>query len=220
MRGGFRHQGFSRGEETAHAITHGLGALFSIACLVVLIVLAGERGSARMVVGVTIFGATMVILYATSTFYHALTPPRAKSLFELLDHGAIYLLIAGTYTPLCLSVLDGGWGWSLFGIGWGLAAIGIVYEVVLRRPWKKLSLIFYLALGWLVLIAVKPLMQTLPAPALWLLLLGGVSYTAGAVFYAWRAFPYHHAVWHLFVLGGSALHSICIIRYVVLASGQ
>jgi hemolysin III len=217
MRGAFRHDGFSRGEEIAHAITHGLGTLLSIACLVVLIVLAARRGSPQMVVSVSIFGATMVILYASSTFYHALTPPRAKSIFELLDYGAIYLLIAGTYTPLCLSVLGGRWGWTLFGIGWGLAAIGIVYEVVFRRPWKKLSLVFYLALGWLVMIAVKPLMELLPGPALWLLLLGGISYSAGAVFYAWRAFPYHHAVWHVFVLGGSALHSICIIRYIVLA---
>jgi len=216
MRGAFRHDRFSRGEEIAHAITHGLGALLSVACLVVLIVLAVQNGSARMVVGVTIFGATMVILYAASTLYHALTPPRAKFVFELMDHAAIYLLIAGTYTPFCLSVLSDGWGWTLFGIGWGLAAIGIVYEVVFRRPWKKLSLAFYLALGWLVAIAIKPLMASLPAPALWLLLLGGVSYSAGAVFYAWRGFPYHHAVWHLFVLGGSALHSICIIRYVVL----
>jgi hemolysin III len=135
-----------------------------------------------------------------------------------MDHAAIYLLIAGTYTPFCLSVLPADWGWTLFGIGWGLAAFGIVYEVVFRRPWKKLSLVFYLVLGWLVAIAVKPLMAALPAPALWLLLLGGVSYSGGAVFYAWRAFPYHHAVWHLFVLGGSALHSVCIIRYIVLAS--
>jgi hemolysin III len=217
MRGAFRHDRFSTGEEIAHAITHGLGTLLSIACLVVLVALAAQQGSARLVVGVTIFGATLVILYAASTFYHALTPPRAKFVFELMDHGAIYLLIAGTYTPFCLSVLPEAWGWTLFGIGWGLAAIGIVYEVVLRRPWKKLSLLFYLALGWLVAIAVKPLMAALPAPALWLLMLGGVSYSAGAVFYAWRAFPYHHAVWHLFVLGGSALHAICIMRYVVLA---
>jgi hemolysin III len=218
MRGAFLHDRFSRGEEIAHAITHGVGTLLSIACLVTLIVLAVQKDSARLVVGVTIFGTSMVILYAASTLYHALTPPRAKFVFELIDHAAIYLLIAGTYTPLCLNVLPADWGWTLFGIGWGLAAFGIVYEVVLRRPWKKLSLAFYLALGWLVAIAVKPLMAALPAPALWLLLLGGVSYSAGAVFYAWRAFPYHHAVWHLFVLGGSALHSVCIIRYIVLAS--
>lgn len=216
MRGAFRHDRFSRGEEIAHAITHGLGALGSVAVLVILVVLAAERGSARLVVGVSIFGATMVALYAASTMYHALTHIRAKRVFELLDHGAIYLLIAGTYTPFCLNVLGGGWGWTLFGIGWGLAVLGIFYEVVLRRPWKRLSLVFYLGMGWLVALAVRPLSEALPPPALWLLALGGVSYTAGAVFYAWRGFPYHHAVWHLFVLGGTALHCICIIRYVVL----
>ena len=217
MRGGFRHDRFSTGEEIAHAVTHGLGSLLSMAYLVVVVYLAAQRGTPRLVVGVAIFGATMVALYTASTLYHALTPPRAKRVFELLDHGAIYLLIAGTYTPLCLNVLGGGWGWTLFGISWGLAMLGIVYEVVLGRPWKKLSLVFYLALGWLLAIAVKPLMAALPAPALWLLALGGFSYTAGAVFYAWRGFPYHHAVWHLFVLGGTALHCVCVVRYVVLA---
>jgi hemolysin III len=216
MRGAFRHEKFSRGEEIAHAVTHGLGTLGSVAALVVLVVLAAERGSARLVVGVSIFGATMVALYAASTMYHALTHLRAKSVFKLLDHGAIYLLIAGTYTPFCLNVLGGGWGWTLFGVGWGLAVLGIFYEVVLRRPWKRLSLVFYLGMGWLVAVAARPLSEALPPPALWLLALGGVSYTAGAVFYAWRGFPYHHAVWHLFVLAGTALHCLCIIRYVVL----
>ena len=218
MRGAFRHDRFSRGEEIAHAITHGLGTLGSAACLVVMVVLAAQRGSARLVVGVSIFGATMVVLYAASTFYHALTEVRAKRVFELLDHGAIYLLIAGTYTPFCLNVLGGGWGWTLFGIGWGLAILGILYEVVLRRPWKRLSLVFYLALGWLVAIAIGPLAAALPPAALWLLAAGGISYTAGAVFYAWRGFPYHHAVWHLFVLGGTAMHCVCVLRYVVLAA--
>ncbi len=218
MRGALEHRPFSRGEEIAHAITHGVGALGSVACLVVMVVLAAQQGSARLVVGVSIFGATMVLLYTASTLYHALVPVRAKAVFELLDHGAIYLLIAGTYTPFCLDVLGGGWGWSLFGIGWGLAILGILYEVVLRRPWKRLSLAFYLALGWLVAIAIRPLAAALPPAALWLLAAGGISYSAGAVFYAWRGFPYHHAVWHLFVLGGSALHCVCVLRYVVLAA--
>ncbi|MEZ4387156.1 MAG: hemolysin III family protein [Candidatus Krumholzibacteriia bacterium] len=216
MRGAFQHDRFSRGEEIAHAITHGLGTLGSVVCLVILVVMAAERGSARLVVGVSIFGASMVALYAASTLYHALVNPGAKRVFKLLDHGAIYLLIAGTYTPFCLNVLGGGWGWTLFGLAWGLAILGIVYEVVLRRPWKRLSLVFYLALGWLMIIAIRPLVAALPAPALWLIALGGVSYTGGAVFYAWRGFPYNHAVWHLFVLAGTTLHAICIIRYVVM----
>ena len=217
MRGAFRHEGFSRGEEIAHAITHGLGTLLSIVYLVVVVILAARHGSARMVVSMSIFGSSLVVLYAASTFYHALTPPKAKSIFELLDYGAIYLLIAGSYTPLCLNVLEGAWSWGLFGIGWGLATLGIVYEVVFRRPWKKLSLVFYLALSWLLMIALKPLMESLPAAALWLLLAGGISYSAGAVFYAWRAFPYHHAVWHVFVLVGSGLHAYCMLVYIVLA---
>ena len=218
MRGTFRHEGFSRGEEIAHAVTHGLGAVLSIACLSVMVVLAAQRGSARLVVGVAVFGASMTALYTASTFYHALVPPRAKRVFELFDHGAIYLLIAGTYTPFCLNVLGGGWGWTLFGVGWGLAVLGIVYEVVLKRPWKRVSLAFYLGLGWLVAVAAKPLAAALPTPALWLLGLGGLAYTGGAVFYAWRGFRYHHAVWHLFVLAGTTLHCICVIRYIVLAA--
>jgi len=215
MRGAFAHEDFSRGEEIAHAITHGLGVLASVAGLVVLVVLAALRGDARLVVGVTLFGATMTALFAASTFYHALTPKGAKLVFKLLDHGSIYLLIAGTYTPFTLAVLGGGWGWTLFGLSWGFAALGVVYEVVLRRPWKRLSLVFYLALGWLVVIAARPLAAALPAPALVLLLAGGAAYTGGAVFYAWRGFPYHHAVWHLFVLAGAACHYACVLHYVV-----
>jgi hemolysin III len=215
LRGAFAHTGFSRGEEIAHAITHGLGTVGSAAGLVVLIVLAATRGDARLVVGVSVFGAAMVTLYSSSTFYHALTAARAKRVFQLLDHGAIYLLIAGTYTPFALVVLGGRWGWTLFGLGWGLATLGIVYEVVLRRPWPRLSLVFYLALGWLVVIAAKPLAAALPAEALLLLGLGGVAYSGGAVFYAWRGFPYHHAVWHVFVLAGTALHFTCVLRFVI-----
>jgi hemolysin III len=218
MRGAFAHEPFRRGEEIAHAITHGLGSLASVAGLVVLVVLAARHGDARLIVGVSIFGACMVVLYTASTLYHALTPPRAKRIFEILDHGAIYLLIAGTYTPFTLSVLGGGWGWSLFGVAWGLAGLGIVYEVVFRRPWKRLSLLFYLALGWLVVVAVRPLMEALAPAGLLLLVLGGVAYSLGAVFYAWRGFPYHHAVWHVFVLAGSALHFLCVLFYVIPAA--
>ncbi len=218
MRGAFRHDRFSTGEEVAHAVTHGLGTLGCLACLVVLVTLAVRRGDVRLVVGVAVFGATMVTLYAASTLYHALVAGRAKRVFKLMDHGAIYLLIAGTYTPFCLNVLGGRWGWTLFGLAWGLAILGIVYEVVLRRPWKRLSLVFYLALGWLVVIAAKPLAAALPAPALWLLGLGGAAYSGGAVFYAWRVFPYHHAVWHLFVLAGTALHCACVLWYVIPAA--
>jgi hemolysin III len=215
MRGAFAHRGYSRGEEIAHAITHGLGVLLGIAGLVVLVVLAALRGSAIHVVSVSLFGATLVLLYTASTLYHALTHARAKAVFKLLDHGAIYLLIAGTYTPFALGALGGAWGWTLFGLSWGLAGLGILYEVVWKSPWKRLSLVFYLALGWLAIVAARPLVAALPPPGLLLLLLGGLAYSAGAVFYAWRGFPYHHAVWHLFVLAGSALHFACVLCCVI-----
>ncbi len=183
--------------------------------MVILIVLAATRGDARLVVGVSIFGASMVILYTASTLYHALTPPRAKYVFELMDHGAIYLLIAGSYTPFALNVLGGAWGWSSFGIVWGLSLLGIVYEVVLRRPWKWLSLAFYLGLGWLMVGVVKPLSAVLPSAALMLIGAGGVAYTVGAVFYAWRGFRFHHMVWHLFVMAGTGCHFNCVLLYVI-----
>lgn len=215
MRGAFAHQGFSRGEEIAHAVTHGIGVLGSVAGLVVLVVQAAQRGGARLVVGVTVFGVSMVILYTASTLYHALTAKRAKRVFELLDHGAIYLLIAGSYTPFALVTLGGAWGWSILGTVWGLAVLGILYEVVLHRPWKWLSLAFYLGLGWLLLVVIKPLMAVLPREALMLLAASGVAYTGGTIFYAWRGFPYHHAVWHVFVLAGTAFHFVCVLRYVI-----
>ncbi len=215
MKGAFAHDKFSTGEEIAHSITHGIGTLGSVAYLVVAVVLAAMRGSAWHVVSVSIFGASLVLLYAASTMYHALVPKRAKAVFQLLDHGAIYLLIAGTYTPFTLAVLGGGWGWTLFGLSWGLATLGILYETVWRRPWKKLSLVFYLAISWLVVIAAKPLAAALPTEALVYLGLGGAAYSVGAIFYAWRAFPYHHALWHLFVMGGSAFHCACVLLFVI-----
>ncbi len=215
MRGAFEHEDFSTGEEIAHAVTHGIGALASVAGLVILIVEAARHGGARLITGVTIFGATLVVLYTASTLYHALTASRAKRVFQLMDYSAIYLLIAGTYTPVTLSVLGGGWGWSLFGVVWGLAALGIVYETVLKRPSNLLSLLFYLVMGWLLVIAVKPLTAALPAGGLALVAAGGGCYSGGAVFYAWRGFPYHHMVWHLFVLGGSACHWLAVLLYVI-----
>jgi len=215
LRGTFEHDRFSRGEEIAHAITHGLGTLGGAVGLVILVWRAAASGDAQTVVGDTIFGGSILTLYAASTLYHALTAARAKFVFELLDYGAIYLLIAGTYTPFALIVLGGGWGWTLIGLGWGLAALGIVYEVVWRRPWKRLSLVFYLALGWLVAIAFRPLAAALPMQALIWLGMGGAAYSAGAIFYIWRGFPYHHAVWHLFVLAGTTLHFFCVLRFVI-----
>lgn len=215
MRGAFAHQGFSRGEEIAHAITHGLGVLGSLVALVMLVWRTAAHGDPKLLVGVSIYGGSMVILYTASTMYHALTAERAKRVFELLDHGAIYLLIAGSYTPFALSVLSARAGWWVMGVVWGLALLGILYEVVWHRPWKWLSLAGYLLLGWLLLAVIKPLAAALPTEALVWLGAGGLAYTGGSVFYAWRGFPYHHAVWHILVLAGSTFHFICVWKFVV-----
>lgn len=215
MRGAFAHEDFSTGEEIAHSVAHGVAALGSVAGLVLLVVRAARVGGAQLVVGVTIFGASLVLLFLASTLYHALTPRRAKRVFELLDYAAIYVLIAGTYTPFTMSVLGGGWGWSLFGVSWALAVAGIFYEVVLKRPSPKLSLIFYLLMGWLMIVAIKPLASVMVPEALWLVGAGGIAYTGGAVFYAWRGFPYHHLVWHVFVMIGAGCHYACVYLFVI-----
>ena len=207
--------GYTSGEEIANAVTHGLGLALSVAGLVILTVFASLRGGAWHVVSCSIYGATLVILYAASTFYHALPQPRAKSVFQLLDHSAIYMLIAGTYTPFTLVNLRGGWGWSLFGTVWGLAVVGTILEVFGRRRLKGLSLAFYLGMGWLVAIAAGPLVRNLAPGGLLLLGLGGLAYCLGVIFYVWRRLPYNHAVWHLFVLAGSALHFFSVLFYVI-----
>ncbi len=206
---------YSLGEEIANAITHGLGLALSIAGLVILTVFASLRGGAWHVVSVSVYGATLVMLYAASTFYHALPQPRAKRIFRILDHSAIYLLIAGTYTPFTLVNLRGGWGWALFGSVWGLAVVGTLLEIFGRRRVKWLSLAFYLGMGWLVAIAARPLAQNMAPGGLLLIGLGGLAYCLGVLFYVRRRMPYHHAVWHLFVLAGSVLHYFSVLLYVI-----
>jgi len=206
---------YSLAEEIAHAITHGVGLLLSIAGLIVLIVLASLRGDAWHVVSVSVYGATLVLLYSASTFYHALPAPRAKSVFRTLDHAAIYLLIAGTYTPFMLVNLRGGWGWALFGVVWGLAVLGIVLEAVAKQRVRILSVVLYLGLGWLVAIAVKPLVQSVEPGGLVLLVAGGLAYSVGVVFYSWKRLPYHHAVWHVFVMAGSLFHFFAVLLFVI-----
>lgn len=202
-------------EEIAHAVTHGAGLALSLAGLTVLVVLASLEGSAWHVVSCSIYGATLVLLYAASTLYHAVPHPKAKSVLRVLDHSAIYLLIAGTYTPFTLVNLRGPWGWTLLGVVWGLAMLGVVLEVFARRRLRVLSVVFYLALGWLVAIAVKPLLAAVAAGGVALLVAGGVAYTTGVAFYAWRRLPYHHAVWHAFVLVGSVCHYFAVLFYVL-----
>ena len=206
------HRPQNPGEELANSVSHGVGFLAAVATIPILVIGALNDGAAA-VVGAAIFGATMALLYLTSTLYHAMAPNRAKRVFQILDHSAIYLLIAGTYTPFTLGVLRGGWGWSLFGVIWGLAVIGITLKSVRGICYPRLSTAVYLMMGWLVLIALKPLADNVPAWGLFWLAAGGVAYTAGVGFYAARRMRYAHFVWHLFVLAGSACHFVAVLRY-------
>lgn len=206
---------YSLGEEIAHGVTHGIGALLAIAGLAVLTARAAVYGDVWAVVSVSIFGAALVLMYAASTLFHSIPHPNTKRVFRVLDHCLIYVLIAGTYTPFTLVTLRGPWGWSLFSAVWGLAIVGIVFKIFTTGRFEKLSLAVYLVMGWCVLTAIKPLMAALPAPGLWLLLGGGLSYSIGTLFYRWESQRYHHAIWHLFVLGGSALHYFAVLFYVL-----
>ena len=207
----------SAAEEIANSVTHGLGAVLAIAALLVLVTLAATRGDAWRVTGIAIYGATLVLLFLASTLYHALRGPRLKRFFRKLDHGAIFLLIAGTYTPLTLVHLRGPWGWTLFGIVWGLAIAGIIAKAVLGERFHAISVGIYVAMGWLVLIAIEPVLRSVPTGLLIWLALGGAFYTLGVLFYAARRMPYNHAVWHLFVLAGSACHCVGMFCFVVSA---
>ena len=207
---------YSLGEEIAHAVTHGVGLALSLAALVSLVGAASVRGDAWHVAGCGIFGATLVLLYAASTLYHGISHPRAKRVLQRLDHAAIYLLIAGTYTPFALVSLRGAWGWTLLALVWGLAALGIALVATAPRgKVRRLSLVLYLGMGWLAVVALEPLLGSLHPRGVALLVLGGLTYTLGVVFYAWHRIPYNHAVWHVFVLAGSACHVACVLGYVI-----
>lgn len=206
---------YSMGEEIAHSVTHGIGAALSIAGLTVLVTLAALHGNAWHIVSCAVFGATLVFLYTASTLYHSITHKGAKKVLRVFDHSAIFLLIAGTYTPFTLVTLRGGWGWTLFVIVWGLALVGIVYKITARRRFRLLSVLLYLGMGWLVLVAIKPMVMNVPLPGMLLLLAGGLCYTFGVIFFLWRRLPYSHAVWHLFVLAGSICHFFAVLLYVI-----
>ncbi len=211
---------YSPAEEMANSITHGVGLLLAIGGLATLVAFAALRGTSWHVVGCSIFGATLVFSYLTSTLYHSWPTVRVKSVLRVFDHCAIFLLIAGTYTPFMLVNLRGPWGWTLFGIVWGIATLGIVFKVTMLRKWTVLSVVLYVAMGWVVVVATKPLLSTVAPGGLVLLLLGGLAYTGGVVFYAWRRMPYHHAIWHLFVLAGSVFHFFAVLFYVIPLAGS
>jgi len=201
------------GEEIANSVSHGVGLLAAVGAAPVLVVAAVWRGGAAGVVGASVFAATLVMLYLASTLYHAMPVSRAKRVFRRLDHGAIFLLIAGTYTPFTLGVLRGAWGWTLFGLVWGLAAAGIVLKATVGVRYPLVSTAVYLGMGWLILIAVKPLWTLVPMWGLFWLLAGGLAYTVGVAFYAAQRVRYSHFVWHLFVIAGTACHFVAVLRY-------
>ena len=207
--------GYSTGEEIANSITHGIGVLLAIIGLVAMLITAGANGSASHVVSSSIFGATLILLYLASTLYHSIPGMRIKRVLKTLDHSAIFLLIAGTYTPFVMVSLRGAWGWSLFGTIWGLAIVGIIIQLTPLAKIKTLSVGLYLAMGWVAIIAVKPMVAALNLSGFTLLLLGGITYSIGVIFYVWKKLPYGHAIWHLFVLGGSIFHFFTVYYYVI-----
>ncbi len=207
---------FTRKEEVVNAFTHGLGALLSIAGLVILIIFSSIHGTVWHVVSVTVYGVTMLIMYLSSTIVHALKDGRAKDIFLFIDHSSIYLFIAGTYTPILLVLLRGPIGWTLFGVIWGVSILGIIFKIFFVKRFMVVSTLIYIFLGWFIVFVWNPLAQEMAVRGLIFLVIGGILYSVGSIFYMWRGFPYHHAVWHLFVVAGSAFHFFAILFYIVL----
>lgn len=198
------------GEEIVNSITHGIGALLSIAALVVLIMVAAKQDDPMHLISYSIYGSTLILMYLSSTLYHSFSNPRMKNLFARFDHVSIFLLIAGTYTPILLTNIRGVWGWSLFGVIWGIALAGAVIRAIYLTRFRKLMVVVYLLMGWLFIVAGKQIYLNLPSVSLTYLILGAVAYSVGVVFYMWRNLPYGHGIWHLFVLAGSVLHFFAI----------
>ncbi len=202
-------------EELINSITHGFGLLLSLIGLVNLVLIAYLHGTAIHLVAVNVFCGSMIILYASSTVYHGVVSPRLKHICRILDHASIYILIAGTYTPVSLLMLKGAWGWSLFGIQWGLALVGVVYKLFFTGKYDKISTFVYLAMGWMAIVAGKPLWDNMPTGGLLLMLAGGLSYSLGVIFYRNHKMLFAHAIWHVFVMGGTAFHFFMIALYCI-----
>lgn len=206
---------YSLHEEIANSIIHGIGAGLSIAGLTILVVLGALYGNVWHIVSFSIYGSALILLYLASTLYHSFKKQKIKRVFRILDHAAIFVLIAGTYTPFMLVNLRGPWGWSLLGIIWGLAIMGIIFKLFFTERFERLSLLIYLLMGWLCLIAARQMLVEIPTGGLLWLISGGLLYTLGVLFYRWKNLPYSHAIWHLFVLGGSICHYFSILFYVL-----
>jgi hemolysin III len=206
---------YSKGEEIANSITHGVGTALSIAGLAILTAFASVFGTVWHIVSCSIYGTTLILLYGASTLYHAIQHPRAKAILRTFDHSAIFLLIAGTYTPFTLVNLRGPWGWSLFCVIWGCAILGIAINSFLMKKSSIVAVVFYIAMGWAAAIGIKPLLSSVAPGGLILLLIGGLFYSIGTIFYVSRRLRYHHAIWHGFVLAGSIFHFFTILFYVI-----
>ena len=202
-------------EEIANSVTHGLGVALAVTALCVLVVLAARHGGARHVIGALVFGTTLVAMFLASTLYHAIPHARAKRVLQLFDHAAIYLAIAGTYTPFMLVTIGGVRGWTLLAIVWFAGIAGITLRAVFGRRAHVLRVILYVVMGWTGIVVFRPLLAGVGAGGAALVFGGGVVYTLGIVFYSWQRLPYHHAIWHLFVLGGSLLHFLAVLWYVI-----
>ncbi len=206
---------YSTGEEIANAVTHGVGALLSIAGLAVLVSFASLYGDAWHIVSASIFGASLILLYTSSTLYHSIWHSRARQILQRFDHSAIFLLIAGTYTPFALVNLRGPWGWAMLGLVWSMALLGIALQCCPRKRNERLSLALYLGMGWMALAAIKPFLAHVEPGGLILLVIGGLSYSLGVIFYVWEKLSYNHAIWHGFVLAGSVFHFFAVLFYVI-----
>jgi hemolysin III len=209
---------YSRAEEITNSITHGIAAALSIAGLCVLLALAGSKGDPWRIVSFSIYGGSLVVLYVTSTLYHGIPTPHLKRLFRRFDHAAIFLLIAGTYTPFMLVLLRGGWGWTIFGIVWALAAFGVALKVAFTGRFEVLSLVLYLGMGWVGVAAIKPALAAIPVGGLLWMLAGGIVYSTGVIFYACDRIPWNHAIWHFFVMVGSLCHFIAILFFIAISN--
>jgi len=201
----------SRKEEVVNGLIHGIGTILSIAALILLIVFASKYGNAKHIVSFSIFGLTLIFLYFSSTIFHFSKKPKIKKVFRIFDYSGIFLLIAGTYTPITLVYLDGAWGWSLFGVVWFLALIGIILRVAFPSKVELIIGAIYILMGWVIVFAAKPALETIPFSVLVWLCIGGASYMSGLIFLSWKKLPFHHAIWHLFVLGGSTTHFFGIL---------
>ena len=203
-------------EELFNGITHGIGALMSIVALIILVAFAGISGDIWRIISLSIYGFTLFFLYLSSTLYHCIFHEKSKQILRIFDHVSIYLLIAGSYTPITLIAMRGAWGWTIFSIIWVLAFVGILLKVINLGKTKIISTVLYVIMGWLIIVAIKPMLQSLPTGLFSWLIAGGITYTLGLIFYLWKKLPYNHGIWHLFVLAGSIIHYLGFLFHLAI----